>query len=339
MTEPPGPPGPPGPPPVGEFAIIERYFAPLAKGEPGAFGLADDAAVLQFAKPAVITTDTLVAGVHFITDAPPGTVAAKSLRVNLSDLAAMGATPRAYTMSLTFGEIPDETWVRDFAAGLARDQETFAVTLIGGDTLKGCELSITITAFGEASPAGLLRRSGAKSGDRVWVSGTIGDGVLGLRAAAGELPELPEKSRNELINRYLIPEPRLALGRRLVGLAGACIDVSDGLIADLGHICRASGLSAIVEAKKVPLGEAARLVLDGNADIMEEVLGGGDDYELLFSAPVEADAAIGALAEELSLPLSPIGMLGESTPRGGSVRVVDGKGLEIAPAKTGYRHF
>ncbi len=322
-----------------EFGIIERYFAPLAKGEEGAFGLSDDAAVLEFTNSAVITTDTLVAGVHFIADAPPGAVAAKALRVNLSDLAAMGATPRAYTMSLTFGEPPSEAWIRDFAAALARDQETYGVTLIGGDTVKAGELSITITAFGEAPQGGVLRRSGAEAGERVWVSGTIGDGALGLRAAEGNLPELPEEPRKELIDRYFTPQPRTTLGPRLVGLAGACIDVSDGLIADLGHICRASGLSAVVEADKVPICEAARAVMDKEADIIEELLTGGDDYELLFTAPAEAAAAIGALAEELNLPLSPIGSFEESAGNPPSVRVVDGEGRRIVPDKTGYRHF
>jgi thiamine-monophosphate kinase len=326
-------------PPAGEFDIIERYFAPLAKGEEGAFGLTDDAAVLEFTNPAVITSDTLVAGVHFLSNAPPEAIAAKALRVNLSDLAAMGASPRAYTLALTLDTSTGEAWIRDFAAALARDQETFGVTLIGGDTVKANELSITITAFGEASPAGVLRRSGAEAGDRIWVSGTIGDGALGLRAIGGNLPELPEEQRKELIDRYLIPEPRLALGPRLVGLASACIDVSDGLIADLGHICRASGLSGIVEADKVPVSEAARAVLAKDADIIEDLLTGGDDYELLFSAPVEAATAIGALAEELNLPLNSIGALEETAAGGRSVRLVDGEGREIALDKTGYKHF
>jgi len=330
----------------GEFDIIERYFAPLSKGEAGAFGLTDDAAVLEAsAHDTVITTDTLVDDVHFVPGAPAETTAAKALRVNLSDLAAMGATPRAYTLSLTLGETHSEKWLQDFAAALARDQETYGVTLIGGDTVRAKELSVTITAIGEAPEKGVLRRSGAKSGDTVWVSGTIGDAALGLLHEKGETGKGGDISREQaeyLLARYREPQPRVSLGPRLVGIASACIDVSDGLVADLEHICRASQVTAEIEARRVPLSDAARAVLECSPDLMETVLTGGDDYELLFTAPADSEQTIRAVSEELGLTLTPIGEMGGkiSGESGESpVRVLDPDGLPIALNQSGYRHF
>ena len=305
-----------------EFDLIARYFAPLARGEAGAFGLTDDAAVVVVpeSQELVITQDALVAGVHFrVTDAP-GDIARKVLRVNLSDLAAMGARPRAYTLSVMFPKTVDEAFVAAFAEGLAADQERYGVTLIGGDTTATPgPMTFSLTATGEVPCGQALRRDGAQVGDRVFVSGTLGDAALGLHREDGFLGE-----------RYRLPQPRVALGQRLRGLATAVCDVSDGLVADLAHICEASGVGANVWQEQVPLSEAYR-----EADVgFEMALTGGDDYELLFTVPEGRLGEVERLAEELSLPLTEVGNITKNN----GVRVFDGDGHEVALVRRGYSH-
>ncbi len=326
----------------GEFELIARYFAPLAAGAAGAFALSDDAALvdLEPGQRLVVTTDVLVAGVHFRSEEAPGDIAAKALRVNLSDLAAMGARPRAYLLGLALPESIDDSWIERFAGELAGEQARFGLALVGGDTVAtGGPLTVAVTALGEVAEGRVLRRRGASVGDRVYVSGTIGDAALGLELVKGRLAGaalmLDDTETAALIARYLRPEPRLALGGRLAGLASAAIDVSDGLVADLEHICEVSGFGAVVRAAALPLSEAAGHVLDAEPALRATVLSGGDDYELLFTAPEARAAEAGRLSADTGVAVTEIGEIVE----GQGVRVVDESGRDITPARTGYRHF
>jgi len=325
---------------LGEFDLIARYFAPLAAGAPGAFGLSNDAAVLDPAPghSVVVTTDAMVAGVHFLPDDPANLVARKLLRVNLSDLAAMGARARAYVLDLALPPDLDEAWVAAFADGLRADQDEFGITLLGGDTVKTPgPLTLALTAFGEVPAGTALTRTGARAGDDIYVSGSIGDGALGLKVLRGEIVGLTAADRKALADRYHVPRPRLALGQALAarGLATAALDVSDGLVADLGHVAAGSGLAAEIEAQAIPLSAAARAALAADPGLREAVLGGGDDYELLFMAPPGAAGAVAALAEDVALPVTRIGAMAAGT----GVRVLDETGAPIPLAKAGWSHF
>lgn len=329
-------------PDLDEFAIIARYFAPLAAKAPGAFGLTDDAALLDLdpGHELVVTTDGMVEGVHFLPQAPPEDVAPKLLRVNLSDLAAMGAMARAYTLAAAFAKDVALAWIEGFAAALGRDQETFGVTLIGGDTTATPgPMTFTVTAFGTVPKGRTLRRSGARVGDLVCVSGTVGDGALGLLALRGQLPKLAPSYVQALVERYHRPTPRLALGARLVGLAHAAIDVSDGLVADLGHVATASRVDVEIEWAKVPLSAAARAAVDADPALRTRVVGGGDDYELVFTADPASAAQLARLAQELDLPLTAIGRVLPIQSAAPEVRVRDSDGRTLALDVPGYRHF
>lgn len=319
-----------GTPKAGEFELIRRHFAPLAA--PGAFGLSDDAALLSPppGRDLVLTADAMVAGVHFLPDDPPDLVARKLLRVNLSDLAAKGAEPLGYLLTTAWTTELEEDWIAAFARGLAEDQSAYGCPLLGGDTVSTPgPICFSLAAVGHAPAGGMLRRAGARPGDLVFVSGTIGDGAFGLRALRGELPQLSAADRAYLADRYRLPQPRVALGPRLVGLATAALDVSDGLMADLGHIAETSAVAAIVEVARVPLSPAAAAV--GRPDV---ALTGGDDYEILFTAPPSAAPALEALAAELSLPLTRIGRIEP----GSGVTAVNEKG-EPLPISGGWKHF
>ncbi|MDF2781719.1 MAG: thiL, partial [Geminicoccaceae bacterium] len=266
---------------LGEFAFIAERLRPLAAGSPGALDLADDAALLD--PPAgselVLTKDAMVAGVHFLPDDPPGDIARKLLRVNLSDLAAMGAAPLGYLLALIRPKATAEDWLAEFCRGLAEDQATFGIGLLGGDTVSTPgPLALSLTALGHVPRGAALRRGGAKPGDDIWASGTLGDAALGLKVLQGELEAAPAVGA-QLVERYRLPQPRLALGQTLRGLASAALDVSDGLLADLGHILETSAVGAEIHAAALPLSPAAR-ALPG---VREAALAGGDDYELLFT--------------------------------------------------------
>ena len=322
----------------GEFELIARYFAPLAAGQAGAFGLTDDAAVLvpSPGRVHVLTMDTLVGGVHFLPGDPAEQVARKLLRVNLSDLAAMAARPVAYMLALSLPSEIDEAWIAAFAAGLGRDQDAFGIGLLGGDTTATPgPLSATVTAIGEVAEGAELRRSGAHAGDLVFVSGSLGDAALGLMSLLGGLAELDEADRVELVDRYRVPRPRVALGIALGGIATAGADVSDGLVADLGHICAASGVAARIDRARLPVGPAASRAVSIEPEAYECILSGGDDYELLFTAPRSAVVAVSEAAARSGVEVSRIG---EIEP-GSGVRVLDEDGREIGLAATGYRHF
>jgi thiamine-monophosphate kinase len=324
----------------GEFELIERYFAPLSASQPGAFGLTDDAAVLEISagRRLVFSMDTLVAGVHFPEDEPAETTAAKLLRVNLSDLAAMGAVPLAYTLSTALPESVDSGWLEGFARGLAADQEVFRITMVGGDTVATPgPLTLTLAALGTVGEGSELRRATAQPGDIVYVSGTIGDGALGLLARRGELETVAPDERSFLVERYRRPEPRLELGQRLIGLAHTAIDVSDGLLADLGHVCRASGVDATIDVPRVPLSPAARGALRADPRLIGRILTGGDDYELLFTAPPRVHAAMATLSGEAGVAVTAIGEIAGSG--AGVVRVLNTEGGEITFERPGYSHF
>lgn len=323
-----------------EFELIRRHLAPLAAGAPGALGLADDAALLVPPEGAelVITADALVAGVHFLPDDPAGQVARKLLRVNLSDLAAMGARPLGYLFTAAWPAPLDEPWLVAFVAGLAEDQRQFGLSLLGGDTTRTPgRLTLSLTALGAIAPGRALRRSTARAGDDVYVSGSIGDGALGLMACRGEGPRLSAAERAYLVDRYRLPQPRLALGQALAeeGLASAAIDVSDGLAADLGHILETSGLAAVVEAPALPLSAAARAALAAEPALLATLITGGDDYELAFTAAPGRAGDIAALADRLDLPLTRIGRLTE----GRGLTVLDASGAELSLATKGWTHF
>jgi thiamine-monophosphate kinase len=322
---------------VGEFELIARYFAPLARDFEGAGGLQSDNAFLpaDARHDLVVKTDTIVAGVHFLTDDRPGRVAAKALRVCLSDLAAGGATPFVYQLSLALPSTWEEAWVADFAKGLAADQRRFGIVLCGGDTVvTPGPLTITITAFGRVGRGKGVTRSGARAGDELWVSGTIGDGALGLLVARGGLPALTARQRAHLEDRYRRPQPRSSLGPLLPGIASAMADVSDGLLADAGHIADASRLSVSVERGDVPLSPAARAALAANPRLWANVLGGGDDYELVMAVPARRGPALQAAARTAGLRITRIGRFA----RGSGVTVTAGGKVLEAPRK-GYVHF
>lgn len=321
-----------------EFALIDRFFAPLARDASGALGLRDDGALVDV--PAghrlVVVKDMLVAGVHFLADDPPALVARKLLRVNLSDLAAMGAAPRAYLLGIAAPRHTGEDWFAALAEGLAADQAEFAVSLIGGDTtaLDG-PLVLSLTALGEVREGRELRRDRAQAGDIVYVSGTLGDGAIGLAILGGGSSGIGDAARAELAGRYRLPRPRIGLGLRLHGLAHGVVDVSDGLAADLGHMCRASGVGAEIEAGALPLSPAARAAIAADPSLAQLPLCGGDDYEIAFTAPVGSEQGVAALARDLELALTPIGKI----TAGAGVVARDGKGAAIDLRKAGYRHF
>lgn len=314
-----------------EFDLIQRHFSRTAPN--AVLGVGDDCALLQpgAGMQLAVSTDTLVADVHFFADADPQKLGWKCLAVNLSDLAAMGATPRWATLALTVSEVDDD-WLAAFASGLYGCADQFGVSLVGGDTTQGA-LSLTLTIIGEVPPNQALRRDGARPGDEIWVSGTLGDAALALAALQGRV-NLTDADLATLAARLHTPAPRIELGLALRGLASSAIDVSDGLLADLGHILSRSGVGAVVEYAHLPLGE---ILHDYTAHPAFDdcVLSGGDDYELCFTAPVAHHQALDEIAARLSLRLTAIGsILAEP---GLTVRDAQGQPLDIR--RTGYDHF
>lgn len=297
----------------GEDALIHRFFAPIAT-HAGAFGLTDDAAAL--AVPArhelVVTVDALVAGVHFFADDPPEAIAKKALRVNLSDLAAKAADPLGFLLAIALPESIGTDWLMEFAHGLADDAKTYAIALFGGDTVRTPgPLALSVTAFGTAPTGAMLRRAGARAGDRVVVTGTVGDGALGLLLR--QTPQHPALSRlavadrAHLLDRYLLPRPRNALVAALREFAGAAMDVSDGLAGDLAKLCAVSGVGARIDTALLPLSDAARAALDADPRLIEQVVTGGDDYEILATIEPDAFDAFAAAARRAKVPVTAIG--------------------------------
>lgn len=326
----------------GEDELIETTFAPLASGFPGALGLKDDCAVLTPppGEDLVLTTDAVAAGVHFFPDDAPADIAWKALAVNVSDLAAKGARPIAYLLSLSFPERPSRTWLDDFAKGFAEAQAAFGLALAGGDTdRRPGPLSATVTAIGGVPRGRMVRRATGRPGDVLFLSGTLGDGALGLRlrqepARAAEMG-LDEADARALVRRYLRPEPRLALASHLVRFATAAMDVSDGLIKDCGRLARASGLAAAIDAVRLPFSAPARAALARQPALLDVALGGGDDYEVLAAVSPEHAGDFRAAAAGSGVAVAEIGRLAEGS--GVAVAGPDGRPLEIGV--TGWDHF
>lgn len=321
---------------LGEFERIARYFAPLAA--PAGLGFVDDVALIDGppGEHYVLTTDAIVEGVHFLPDDPAGQVAQKLLRVNLSDLAAKGAVPLGYLLTTALPPGRDEAWLEEFAKGLAADQAEFGIGLLGGDSVATPgPAMLSVAAIGRVRAGTAVLRRGARAGDGVYVSGTLGDGALGLKALRGALPALDPSARGFLIDRYRLPRPRLSLGQRLVGLARAMMDVSDGLVADLGHLCAASGVAGVVEAARLPVSPAAQAAIAADGGLLMAALSGGDDYELLFTAPPERAAELARVGTDLAVPVTLIGRV----EAGSGVRVIDAEGAAVSVPDAGYRHF
>ncbi|MDJ0942865.1 MAG: thiamine-phosphate kinase [Kiloniellales bacterium] len=325
---------------AGEFDLIETYLAPLAAKQAGAFGLRNDAAIFPGGrdKSVVVTSDTLVQGVHFLPEDPPELVARKLLRVNLSDIAAMGGKPFAYLLNLALPDDLGGSWFAGLSRGLAEDQASYQVGLLGGDTVSTPGPPVlTLTALGRIPGERALRRDGARPGDDLYVSGSIGDAALGLLVLEGRLAEVPEDAGRALADRYRLPQPRVELGQALAegGFARTAIDVSDGLVADLGHLARGAGLAAELWAAEVPVSPAALEVLAKAPEQLETVLTGGDDYELLFSARESQRESLIELAQQLDLPITRIGRFA----KGEGVSVLGHDGAPLALSRSGWVHF
>ncbi len=318
--------------------MIAEIFAPLAASAPGALGLKDDAASCALAPghEMVVTVDALVEGVHFLRDDLPGLIARKALRVNLSDLAAKGAKPEGYLLAVSVAPWVDIDWLKTFAEGLDGDQQEFGIALIGGDTTATPgPLCLSITALGSVPKGGMLRRSGAIEGDLVFVTGTIGDAGAGLAILQGEGDDLPETDRDFLVRRYLLPEPRLVFGGLLKGIATSSLDISDGLVADLGHITEVSGVGITVEAARIPMSSALVKFRGEDGDAIVRAASAGDDYEIAFTAPASLRQVLEAAASEAGVAISEIGRV----EAGSFVTILDESRQAIPFEKSGFTHF
>ncbi|GGF74476.1 thiamine-monophosphate kinase [Azorhizobium oxalatiphilum] len=326
---------------TGEDDIISRFFRPIATS-PAARGLFDDAALLTPPPGCdlVLTKDALVAGVHFFPDDSPASVARKALRVNLSDLAAKGAQPLGALLALALPRPLDEAWLEAFALALGADADLFGCPILGGDTVSTPgPISLSITAFGAVPSGGFVPRTGAAPGQAILVSGTIGDAALGLQlrldpGRAG-FRDLPEAGRAHLADRYLHPQPRLALADALRAHAACAMDVSDGLVGDVTKMLAASGCGGLLRASQVPLSEAARVAIEVEPELLATALGGGDDYEIAATVPLDAVPMFRAAAAAAGVPVSVIG----ETYRGEGLDVVGRDGHPLQLAHGSFSHF
>lgn len=316
---------------MNEFEVIRRYFSPPTDHTVLAGG--DDAALIAVAPgmELAVSTDALVGGSHFFLDADPYDVGYKSMAVNLSDMAAMGARPRWVTLSLTLPAV-DARWLEQFADGFLDLARTHQVDLIGGDTTRG-PLAICVQIMGEVSSGKALRRSRARPGDELWVSGHVGEAALALACLHGDF-ELQQDERSEAMKRLNQPQPRVTLGLGLIGLATSAIDISDGLVADVGHVAEASGVRVVIDWESVPLSSGGARERE-HPLVQRCALAGGDDYELAFTAPLGMGPELDALGERLGIALTRIGRV-ES---GAGVTVLDRAGKALVLAETGFDHF
>ena len=327
----------------GESEIIQRYFAPLTRGHPGALGLSDDAALLQTGgeDELILTTDTIVAGVHFRAADGPRDTAHKALGVNVSDLVAKGAEPLVYLLSLALPDFEDDGWLREFSDGLLAAQTSFGCRLLGGDTVKTPgPVTITITAIGRVAPGQMVCRSGAAPGDLVFVSGTIGDAALGLRLLQGEMRadalRLEPGDGDHLRGRYLRPEPRVGLLAAVRDHASAAMDISDGLAGDFRKLCAASGVGGVIRLADVPVSPAARRALDADPTVIETLVTGGDDYEVL--ATVRADRAEAFETDARNTGIA-VARIGEVLPDRQQISFLNIGGREMTFARESFDHF
>jgi thiamine-monophosphate kinase len=324
----------------GEDSLIARYFRPIAT-DPGAFDLGDDAAALKTdGADIVVTTDAIVEGVHFLESDPPDTVARKALRVNLSDLAAKGATPAGFVLTLALRNV-NEAWLKPFAQALGEDAAQFGCPLLGGDTVSTPgPLMISITAFGRVPTGKMVHRSGAAPGDRIMVTGTIGDAALGLAIFKGgkvaDATASDAAAQNLLTGRYRVPQPRNALAGAVRDYASAAMDVSDGVAGDLAKLCAVSGVSAVIDLESIPLSAAATDLVSRKIVGLETLIAGGDDYEVLCAIPEDRVEAFAEAARLAGVQVTSIGMVvaGASAPK-----FIDGQGAELALERLSYSHF
>lgn len=322
---------------AGEFAFIDALRGRVATRPGVVRGIGDDAAVLRFDSgcECVVTTDTLVAGVHFPLDTPPADIGYKTAAVNLSDLAAMGAQALYCTLALTLPGM-DRPYADALIAGLMSLLDTHEVALVGGDTTRG-PLSLSLTAIGSVPAGTALLRDGARAGDGVYVSGSLGDAAAGLQLRGSEHANAEGEAklaRNRLLQRLARPSPRLALGQALRGFATSCIDVSDGLAADLGHVCRASGLAALLESQSLPASRALQTWIEDPQQRLLLQLS-GDDYELCFTVPAEREQDLAKLAAQAHTPITRVGTMAP----GEGVHFLDAQGHLMATPISGYEHF
>jgi thiamine-monophosphate kinase len=326
----------------GEFEIIARYFAPLATN-PAALGLLDDAAVLSIpeGQELAVTCDTITGGVHFLTNDPPDTIAYKAVAVSLSDLAAKGARPYVYLLSVAFPGICPPPWLEAFAMGLQAAQDDSGIALVGGDICATLgPLTITVTAIGMLPQGEAVLRRGAMAGDRLFVSGTIGDAALGLKLLRA--PWLEEEwglSADEgafLVDRYRCPKARNALALPLRQCARAAIDVSDGLVGDTMKLCKASGVSATIEASRVPLSPAAGKAVAKEPELLAELVTAGDDYEIVAAMEVSHARTFEKEAEQHGVTVTAIGEIRHGSEE---VEVLDKEGRPLKLERNGYEHF
>ncbi len=323
---------------MGEFEVIKDIFAPLSSDFKGAFNLTDDAAVFSVSEGCelVVTKDAMVSGVHFLASDTPSNIAQKLLRTNLSDLAAMGAEPKCYLLALALTEECDLEWLKGFAAGLHADQLQFRLSLIGGDTVKTPgPLTLSLTLVGEVPKGKALRRNGAQAEDFLCVTGTIGDAAMGLQVAQGEITCSSEVLSETLKARYFMPEPRVSVGMALRDIATACLDISDGLLADVGHLCEQSNFCAEIDQQAIPLSVAASELLAADPDLWSLVFGGGDDYELAFTIAPENLSKIQHIEQETGTPIYVIGQIVRG--KGVIVRGKEGKKIDIK--SRGWTHI
>ncbi|HEX7791956.1 MAG TPA: thiamine-phosphate kinase [Afipia sp.] len=322
----------------GEDSLIARYFKPLAT-DPGAFGLIDDAALLkQSGDDLVVTADAIVEGVHFLPDDPPDTIARKALRVNLSDLAAKGAVPTGFVLTLALRDAKED-WLAPFAHALGEDAAAFGCPVLGGDTVSTPgPLMISITAFGRVPPGRMVPRTGAKPGDRIAVTGTIGDAALGLRLLKGQIAgeALDPSSREFLIQRYRVPQPRNALAVAIREHASGAMDVSDGLAGDLAKLCAASRISATINLAAVPLSTPAQALVVQSHSNLESIVSGGDDYEVVCAIPENRWDSFVAAAARANVQIADIGRVesGAAAPR-----FLDATGQVVVLKRLSYSHF
>jgi thiamine-monophosphate kinase len=323
-----------------EERLIARYFGPLAR-HPGSFRLADDAAAITPPSGCdlVLTTDGVIAGVHVFPDDPPEAIARKALRMNLSDLAAKGATPIGFLMALSLPATTNKAWIAAFARGLGEDAKRYGCPLLGGDTDHSPgPVAVSIAAFGVVPCGKMVRRSTARAGDAVVVTGTIGDAALGVKLrrdfGLAQRWRLGKGKAAQLVRRYRLPEPRNALAKAVLRYASAAIDVSDGLAGDLDKLCRASKIAASIDVARVPLSQAARAAVAAVPQLLETILTGGDDYEIVLTLPPRRLAAFSAAAKAAGVMATEIGRVqkGEST-----CFLRDGKALAFR--RTAYSHF
>ena len=321
----------------GEDDLIARYFAPLAG--PAGLGLKDDAALISPppGEDLVLTVDALVGGVHFFNDDPPDAIARKALRVNLSDLAAKGARPLGFLLALALPPGWTADWLEAFAAGLGDDARVFGAPLLGGDTVKTPgPLTLSITAFGAVSPGAMPARTGARAGDRIYVSGSIGDAALGLRLRLGRGPEISEAARAFLLDRYLLPLPRLGLIPAMAAYARGGMDVSDGFVGDLSKMLRVSGVSARIDLARLPLSAAAAEAVAVDPALFEIAATGGDDYELLASVPPANAEGFEASAAAAGIAVTALGEVVE----GAEAPIFVGRDGRVAEFRRGsFSHF